>query len=213
MSIVKSSGRRANPVLGAAILLSAGLSAMLAARPAAAQPKAETRIAAIEIQKAISETNEGARATYTLKQLFDKRQIELNAKQDDLLKEKTALEKKCKSMPQAQCQGGMEELQRKLLELQNLMMQYQQEIQKKQGEATQPILVKMLAIVRRIAQRDGYDIVVDRGATHFLRSDLDITDVAIKMYNAESNVPPLPAASTQPAAPKEAKPSKKPGKK
>lgn len=202
MSHSKSIRRGGALLISAACLLpgvaSAQTPAAAAPAPAALGP---TKIAVIDVQKAISETNEGARATYTLKQLFDKRQVELKDKEDDLLKQKAALEKRCKTIPQQQCQAGMEDLQRKLLDLQNLMVQYQQEIQKKQGEATQPILNKMLAIVQRIAQRDGYDIVLDRGATHYLRNDLDVTDVAVKMYNAESNVPPLPAqpANDKPA--------------
>lgn len=164
---------------------------------AASEAQAQTKMAVIDMQRAINETNEGARANDALKKLFDKRQVELNGRQDDMLKEKTQLEKRCRSMPQAQCQGGMEELQKKMMELQNLMMQYQQDIQKRQGEATQPILTKMLAIIGRLARQNSYDLVVDKAAAHFMAPSLDLTEQAIKIYNNESNVAPLP-----PEAPK-----------
>lgn len=169
--------------------------ALLVGHLAHAEGKGEVRVAVVDMQRAIIESNEGARANHTIKVLFDKRQVELDQKQEDLLKEKNALEQRCKAKPDpARCQSSMEDLQRKLIELQNLMMQYQQEIQKKQGEATQPILNKMLTVVRRIAQRDGYDMVVDRAMALYQRPEMDVTDIAIKMYNAESSATPLTPA-------------------
>jgi outer membrane protein len=174
------------------------------------EASAQTKVAVIDMQKAINETNEGARANDTLKKLFDKRQVELNGIQENLLKEKTQLEKRCRATPsQAQCQSGMEELQKKLMELQNLMMQYQQDIQKKQTEATQPILTKMLTIIGRLAQQNSYDLVVDRAAVHFTVPAGDITDQAIKIYNSESNVAPLPPEAPKGDANKGKKPAKK----
>jgi outer membrane protein len=173
----------------------------------ASTARAESKMAVVDMQRAISETNEGNAATENLKKLFEKRQTELDAKQTGLLKEKTDLEKKCRGIPKEQCEKGMEELQRKLFELQNTMMEYQREIQKKQGEATDPLVVKMRSVIRRIAQAEGYDIVIDRGAAHFQRADLDITDRAIKLYNAESNVAPPKPATPAPGA----KPAPAPG--
>ncbi|MFO0661742.1 MAG: OmpH family outer membrane protein [Polyangiaceae bacterium] len=184
-------------------------SVVLAGLTVAAPAMAESKIAVIDMQRAISETNEGNAATTNLKTLFEKRQTELDGKQNGLLKEKTALEGKCRTIPKEQCEKGMEELQRKLFELQNTMMEYQREIQKKQAEATDPLVQKMREIIRRIAQAEGYDIVIDRGAAHFQRADLDITDKAIKLFNAESKVPPPKAVPAAPAA-KPAQPAPQP---
>lgn len=171
------------------LALSAVVGATLLAN---SEASAQTKVAVIDMQKAINETNEGARANDTLKKLFDQRQVELNGIQDKLVGEKTSLEKRCQKLPQAQCQAGMEELQKKLFELQNLMMQYQQDIQTKQAKATQPILAKMLVIVGRLAQQNSFDMVIDKMAVHIHQPTADLTDQAIKIYNTESGVPPLP---------------------
>ena len=157
---------------------------------------ADTKLAVIDMTRAINDTNEGARATLTLKSLFEKRQVDLDAKQTGLLKEKSILDKQCKgSLSRPDCEKGQEELQKKLFDLQQLMTQYQQEIQKKQGEATQPIFAKMLRVVERIAKTKGYDIVIDRTASHFQRPDLDVTEAAISAYNADTpSIAPLSAA-------------------
>lgn len=178
------------------LVLTAVVGATLSAH---SEAHAQTKVAIIDMQKAINETNEGARANHNLKKLFDKRQLELNSLQDKLLVEKTSLEKRCRSIPQAQCQAGMEELQKKMGDLQNLMMQYQQDIQKLQAEATQPILAKITVIIARLAQQNNYDLVIDKMAVHFHHAAAELTDQVIKIHNAESGVPPLPPEPKEPA--------------
>lgn len=155
--------------------------------------RAESKIAVIEMARAIAETNEGGRATLTLKSLFDKRQVELDGKQTGLLKERTELEKKCKSgLGKPECERGQEEIQKKLFDLQQLLNQYQGEIQKKQAEATQPMFQKMARIVERLAKAKGFDLVVDKQAALHFKPDLDLTELAISTYNADTpNIAPL----------------------
>lgn len=171
------------PVAAAALILTPSLA------------RAESKIAVIEMARAIADTNEGGRATLTLKSLFDKRQVELDGKQTGLLKERTELEKKCKAgLAKADCERGQDEIQKKLFDLQQLLLQYQGEIQKKQGEATQPMFQKMTRIVERLAKQKGFDLVVDKQAALHFKPDLDLTELAISTYNADTpNIAPLTA--------------------
>ncbi|MCC6645423.1 MAG: OmpH family outer membrane protein [Polyangiaceae bacterium] len=167
--------------------------AALASAPLVA--RAESKIAVIEMARAIAETNEGGRATLTLKSLFDKRQVDLDGKQTGLLKERTELEKRCKAgLGKAECDRGQEEIQKKLFDLQQLLMQYQGEIQKKQAEATQPMFQKMSRIVERLAKQKGFEVVVDKQAALHFKPELDLTELAITTYNADTpGVAPLTA--------------------
>jgi outer membrane protein len=171
-----------------------------AAAPAGA---AETnKIATIDMQRAVSETNEGARVIDELKKLSDKRMGELDTKRNQLGKEKTDFEKRCAGkLGNETCARGAEDLQRKFVELQNLQFEYQNELQKRQGDRQQPVVNKMLTVVRRLAQKDGYDVVIDRAVVHYRRDEIDLTDAAIKLFNSESSAQPLPAPKPG-AAPK-----------
>ena len=71
----------------AAFLLAAFV---LAAAPSAS---AQMRVAVVDTQRAVMESEDGLRAQATLKKLFDKRQRELDQKQKDLQKEREELEK------------------------------------------------------------------------------------------------------------------------
>ena len=41
-----------------------------------------------------------------------------------------------------------------------------------------------MTLIRRVASQSSYDMVLDRSAVPYVRSDLDITDRLIQMYNA-----------------------------
>lgn len=163
---------------------------------AAAVARADTKVAVIDMQKAILDTNEGARALDTFKKTMEKKQKDLEDQQTKIMKDKADVEKKCKAGAREACEKGMEDLQKRYGEWQKAGQDFQVEVQKKQQEATQPILTKLVAIVKRIAQKEGYDVVVDKLVAHYQRADLDVTDTAIKMFNAESTATPLPPPGT-----------------
>jgi outer membrane protein len=97
-----------------------------------------------------------------------------------------------------------------MMELQTVFVEYNKELQKKQGELTQPIYTKLVGMLRRIATQDGYDSILEKQAVPYMRSDLDLTDRVIQMYNGTGAAAPAgsaaPAASKAPAAKAPAKP-------
>ncbi len=149
----------------------------------AAGASAQMKVAVIDTQRAIMETEEGLRAQATLKKLFDNRQRDLDRKQDELQKEKEEIAKQQGVLSQAALQKRVEKWQTELVELQSKFVAYNQELQQKQNELTQPIYRKAMAIIGRLARQEGYDVVVDRQAVPYVRSDLDVTDRVITMYN------------------------------
>ena len=54
---------------------------------------AEQKLAVVDTQRVVMETEDGLRAQATLKKLFDNRQLELDRKQNELQKEREAIEK------------------------------------------------------------------------------------------------------------------------
>jgi outer membrane protein len=161
---------------------------------------AETKVAVVDTQRAIMETEDGLRAQATLKKLFDNRQRELDKRQVDLQKERDDIEKQRSVLSKLALQNRVEQWQQEMVKLQTMFMEYNKELQKKQGELTQPIFQKAMGLIRRLATQEGYDVVVDKQAVPYVRSDLDVTDRVITLYNqgAPADSPPSPAA----AAPK-----------
>src|SRR5882672_2778548 len=150
----------------------------------------QLKFAVVDVQRAVMETEDGLRASATLKKFFDKRQQELDAKQTELQKQREEIEKQSKVISQQALQKRMEDWQKQMLELQTVFVEYNKELQKKQGELTQPIYGKIMGLLRRLATTDGYDAILEKQAVPYMRADLDLTDKVIQMYNGGGPAPP-----------------------
>jgi len=158
------------------------------------------KFAVVDVQRAVMETEDGLRAQATLKKFFDKRQQELDGKQAELQKQREEIEKQSKVLSQQALQKRMEDWQKQMVELQTVFVEYNKELQKKQGELTQPIYGKVVALLRRLATQDGYDAILEKQAVPYMRNDLDLTDRVIQMYNGGGGGA-APTSSGAPAAP------------
>jgi outer membrane protein len=147
------------------------------------QAHAESKIAVVDTQRAIMETEDGLRAQATLKKVFDNKQRELDKKQEDLQKEREDLEKQRDVLSKAALAKRVDKWQREMMALQGVFVDYNKELQKKQGELTQPIVQKIMGAIRRLATQEGLDLVLDKQAAPYVRSDLDVTDRIITLYN------------------------------
>ncbi|MDI1481162.1 OmpH family outer membrane protein [Polyangium sp. y55x31] len=169
------------PRLHAALAASV-LSALVSLAPASAS--AESKIAVVDVQQAVMQTEDGIRAQGTLKKLFDKRQKELDAKQEELQRAREDIERQARVLSREALARRMEDWQRRMVELQTSFVDYNKELQKKQGDLTGPILRKMMGIITRLAKKSGYELILDRSATPYARPDLDLTEQVVQMYNS-----------------------------
>jgi outer membrane protein len=175
----------------------------LFALPAAAQTM---RVGIVDTQRAVMETEDGLRMQATLKKVFDSRQRELDKKQEDLQKERDDIEKQRDVLSKAAFAKRVDKWQREMVQLQTVFVEYNKELQKKQGELTQPIFQKAMGIIRRLATQEGFDIVVDKQAVPYARSDLDVTDRVITLYNSGASADPAGAPAGSAAKPAAAAP-------
>lgn len=149
---------------------------------------AQMKVAVVDLQRALMETEDGLAAKNRLKKLFERRQKTLDAKQEQLKKAQADLEKQKNVLSATALRGKQEELQKQFVELQGTYMEYQRELAAKEAELTQGILERMQGILRRIGQREGYSLIVERsqGGVIWVPSNLDLTDKLIQEYNREN---------------------------
>ncbi len=182
-------------------LLAAAVAAFVAlfGRTASAQMK----VAVVDVQRAVMQSEDGLRAQSLLKKVFDSRQQELNKKQADLQKQKEDIDKQSRVLSQAALQKKVDDWQKQMVELQGTFVEYNKELEKKQKELTDPIFERVMAAVKRIAGSEAYDLIVDRATVAFARSDLDLTDRVIQMANGSSGSSQgAPSTAGSGAAPK-----------
>ncbi len=195
-SIAPVASFRLRSLKALALAAVAGGALLGSAAPAAAQ--SQSKVAVIDVRRAVLETEQGLRVQATLKKLFDSRQADLDSKQRQLQSDKETLDKEAAGgkTSKEQLQKKYETLQRAAAELQSSMVESQREMQRKEGEMTNPILQGVLDAVKRIAAQDGYEMVLEKSAVPYFRGDLELTDRAIQLYNSGQ-----PGGATPPAAP------------
>ncbi len=147
---------------------------------------AQVRIAVVDLQRALNETEDGRRAKARLKRLFKQRQQELDKAQGELKTLKEDIEKNREVWARDVLQKRVEDYQKIFLELQQQYVEFQRELSEKEGEMTAQIIARMEQILRRIGQTEGYTLIVERneGGVVWVPSNLDVTDQVIQRYNA-----------------------------
>ncbi|HTJ83549.1 MAG TPA: OmpH family outer membrane protein [Polyangiaceae bacterium] len=196
---------------GAALVaLSLVSSSASAQQPEAAAGAATgTKVGVLDTRRVIMETEEGLRVQANLRKLFESRQVDLSSKEKQLQQEYEDLAKEEKNKGKsADLERRKNEWKGRYAQLQQTLVDYQKEMQRKEGELTGPMLQKIGSIVKGIATKSGYDVVIEKQAAAYFRNDLDITDQVIQVYNAGDTGPKAPkdAPKDKPGAPKPAAP-------
>jgi len=169
---------------------------------------ADTKMAVVDVQRAVMQTEDGLRAQATLKKIFDSKQQELSKRQVDLQKQKEDIDKQGKVLSQQALQKKVDEWQKQMVELQGTFVEYNKELEKKQKELTDPIFERVLGAIKRIAGQESFDLIVDRATVAFARSDLDLTDRVIQLANGGAAAPGGPGAASAPKTPASGGPAK-----
>jgi outer membrane protein len=145
---------------------------------------AEDKIAFVDLQRALEETKDGQAAKAKLKSDFDQKQKELDAKQDELKKMKDDFDKKSSLMKDDAKQKMQQDMQQRLMQLQETYARLQGDLQKREAEATRGILAKLSGVVQKIAERDHFVMVLERSSSVvYGQPSLDITNEVIRTYN------------------------------
>lgn len=178
--------QRSSRVLASASLLTASLVGPAALGSATAHAEPPLKIAVVDMQRALHETEDGRKAKATLKKLFEDRQKTLDKQQNDLKSLKESLDKQHDVLAPAVLSKKQEELQKAFSDLQTTYMEFQRELASKEGELTKDIIERMQRIMRRVGQTDGYSLVLERNESGvvYVPSNYDLTDLLIQRYNA-----------------------------
>jgi beta-hydroxyacyl-ACP dehydratase FabZ len=143
------------------------------------------KVAVVDVQRAVMQTEDGLRAQATLKKLFDSRQQELNKRSRSW-----QAERRHRQAGQSALAGSpqkkVDDWQKQMVELQGTFVEYNKELEKKQKELTDPIFERVLGAIKRIAGQESFDLIVDRATVAFSRSDLDLTDRVIQLANGSN---------------------------
>jgi outer membrane protein len=169
--------RRTTPFLATALMLFAF------AAPAAAQIK----LAIVDVQRALNESQAGKKAKEQFKVEFDRMQNSLKGEKDRLDRLKDDLEKKAVVLKDSERKTKADEFEAKRRDLRRKLEDSDAELRKKDSELTGDILKQLAEVIQQIGERDGYTVILESSSSSVLygSKSIDITDEVIRSYDAK----------------------------
>jgi outer membrane protein len=202
--------------LGLSAVLSTMAFAQAAAAPAsapvtapAAAPNASTsKVGVVNIQQAIAESNEGKKEFDALQQKFTPRQNELKGMSDEVDNLKKQYQAQGDKLSEEERASRAKAIDAKQKVLQRNFEDAQAEFQQAEQEVLNRIGAKMLTVLSKYANANGYTVVLDvsnpqTSPVLWATQGNVITKELVDAYNTESSVPTTskPAATNaKPAA-------------
>lgn len=152
---------------------------------AASASAAELKVGVVDVEYVIIKSKSGKAAKKKLKKIFEKRQKELDKKQEDLLELKKKIENPSDLDSPDRRRKLVQEYQQGLLQLQEAFVKHQQELAKKEMELMKPILKKLESVLTEYAQGNDYDMLLTRSQNGviFAKPAFDVTEDVLKKFD------------------------------
>ena len=191
------------------------IACLLAVTGSAAAARAQgLKLAYVDVQRAIQETEEGKAARSRLKSEFDQRRSQIDKKSADLEKMQQEYEKQAPVLSDDAKRKKQEEFQKALLDARKSAGDLQEDMNRQEQQVMSNMLQRLQQVVAEIAERESLSFVMDKGTLLFAPSAADITNEVVRRYNDRFGAGEKPAGKAPPktAQPK-APPPPAPGKK
>jgi outer membrane protein len=198
--------------MGLSAIAQAGATAPAAA--AAVAPTGVTKIAVINFQAAVAQTNEGQRNFSELQTKFEPKRTQLKTQNDEVESLKKQLQAAGDKLSDAERQTRLKTIDDKEKSLQRSAEDAQNDFQSEMQQTYQQLAEKVYGTLQSYATDNGYGLVLDASANQqqaptvlWAGKGNDITMAVVQAYNAKSgvpapaNVPSAPAPSHTNAAP------------
>lgn len=142
------------------------------------------KIAKVDVQKVLLSVKEGQKVRKTLKKSFDEKQKIIKGEeqkikklQEDYQKQSAVIDAKSKAKKEQEIQG-------RIMALQQKTVTFQKEIQDKENELKKPILEKVRTVIEKISKSGNYDMVFEVTTSPIYVKEVDdITDKVVKAYD------------------------------
>jgi len=144
---------------------------------------AQTKVAVLNLQRAVLESDEIQKASAAMEAKFKPRQQEIEKLQRDLQGIQQQLQAGAGKLTQQAEADLTAQGQRKQRDLQRMTDDLQADVTADRNDVLGKSSQKMSEVVKKLAEEKGYDVVVDVTNTVYFKPALDITAEALAAYN------------------------------
>ena len=185
------------------VALVAALAVPIATSAAPSAPS-EMTVIYVDLDKIISDVDEGKIATAALAKEQQARQVKIQAAEIKLKKLQDKVQSLAGKGTSPALQQAGADYQQMALDYQQMITQSQKEMVDKEKELFDPVERKVKEVLRALSVKEGVDIVFGRRAISYARAEFDYTDKVTQAYNklhpakAPATVPVSSASSAKP---------------
>jgi outer membrane protein len=143
---------------------------------------AETKIAVVDIPKAIQATREGKQVKTKLEEEFNKRKSDMEKRAKDIQKMQADFEKKSLVLSDEVRKSKEKEIETEKMKYMELRDKNMQDLNKKDRELSEPLRKKLFAAIEKISKEEKYTAIFHKNEQILVwtSSEIDITDRLIK---------------------------------
>jgi outer membrane protein len=188
------------------------LSAAAQTSPASAAPAGPAKVAVIEFQAAVAQTNEFQRNMADLQKKYEPKRNQLKTMADEIDSLEKALQAQGDKLSPAEQASRAKTIDDKKKQAQRFQEDAQNDLQGEMQETYNGVATKVFDVLTAYSQLQGFTLVLDRTTNQqqapvvlYASDNTDITKAIIDAYNLKSGVPAPP-----PQAPAAARPAAKP---
>lgn len=154
----------------------------------AASAAAQTQLAILNVQEAISRTGEGQKLIRELEQKYGPTQRRLESKQNEVNRMREQLQKGANTMSQEALRNLQRDIQKAETALQRDMEDARGEFSQEQNQLFNAVGSKMMAVIDKFSKDNGFQIVLDisnpQSPVLYAVNEVNITNAIISAYDA-----------------------------
>ncbi|MDP3275870.1 MAG: OmpH family outer membrane protein [Deltaproteobacteria bacterium] len=154
---------------------------------------AQVRFAVVDLNSAVLRSDEGQRANRYVKNLWKRRQEELDTRQKALKLMRDDMQRTQAQTDQATQRARAEEYQRQFVTYQQVAFEYQDDLAQREARVTRHIYTNMQTVIQQLGQRQNLTAVFERQGVVYTQPALELTDQVVREYNRQ-----YPSARWQP---------------
>ena len=146
---------------------------------------AADKIGVINLQEIMQNSNAGKKAAEDFKKFYEKETQDIKSSEKDLKKMKEELEKQSSIMTQSSRNEKEAAYQKKLRDYQLLVNDTNEELKKRDQEVAQKLMPGIIKIVRSIAEKEKYTLVIDVATIPipYYAKEIDFSKKVIEEFN------------------------------
>jgi outer membrane protein len=171
--------------------------------PAATAPAGPTKIAVIQFEAVVAQTNEGQRAFAELNTKYQPKQQQIKAESDEVDTLKKDMQTAGDKLSDTERQSRLRTIDEKEKTLQRNVEDARNDFSGEMNEKFGTIAQKVAGVMTRYAQENGYTLVLDAGSQQqqqqspilWAAESTNISEAVVQAYNKQSGVPAQPASA------------------